>query len=52
MTRLKILKKYEINSSDIQIISSKLKQKKLSNIYSGRKLSMVIKKLEMAQNCC
>ena len=42
----KILKKYEINSSDIQIISSKLKQKKLSNIYSGRKLSMVIKKLE------
>ncbi len=42
----KILKKYEINNSDIQIISSKLKQKKLSNIYSGRKLSMVIKKLE------
>ena len=40
------MKKYEINSSDIQIISSKLKQKKLSNIYSGRKLSMVIKKLE------
>ena len=42
----KILKKYEIRDEDIKNISLKLKEKKLANIYSGRKLSMVLKKLE------
>jgi murein DD-endopeptidase MepM/ murein hydrolase activator NlpD len=42
----KILKKFEINSNDIKVISSKLKQKKLTNIYAGRKLLLVLKKLE------
>ena len=42
----KILKKYEVNSSDIKIISSNLKQKKLNNIYAGRKLSLVLKKTD------
>ncbi len=42
----KILKKYKIRDKDIKNISFKLKEKKLTNIYSGRKLSIVIKKLE------
>jgi len=42
----KILKKYKIRDTDIKKISLKLKEKKLSNIYTGRKLSMVLKKLE------
>ena len=42
----KILKKYEIRNEDIKKISLKLKEKKLANIYSGRKLSIVLKKLE------
>jgi len=42
----KILKKYEIRDEDIKKISLKLKEKKLANIYSGRKLSIVLKKLE------
>ena len=42
----KILKKYEIRDKDIKKISLKLKEKKLANIYSGRKLSIVLKKLE------
>ena len=41
----KILKKYQVKSEDINEISTKLKNKKLSNIYSGRELSMVLKKL-------
>ena len=41
----KILKKYQVKSEDINEISNKLKNKKLSNIYSGRELSMVLKKL-------
>ena len=40
----KILKKYNISSPDIKKISQKLKQKKLSNIYSGRNLNLVFKK--------
>ena len=40
----KILRKFKINENDIKIISSKLKQKKLVNIYSGRKLNLIIKK--------
>ena len=42
----KILKKYKIRDEDIKKISLKLKEKKLANIYSGRKLSIVLKKLE------
>lgn len=42
----KILKKFQINSNDIKIISNNLKQKKLTNIYAGRELSLVLKKLE------
>ena len=41
----KILKKYNIIQNDIGAISFKLRQKGLSNIYSGRELSLVTKKL-------
>ena len=41
----KILKKYKIRDEDIKNISLKLKKKKLANIYSGRKLSIIVKKL-------
>ena len=46
----KILKKLDINSNDIKIISNKLKQKKLTNIYAGRTLSIVLKKLNNGSN--
>ena len=46
----KILKKLEINSNDIKIISNNLKQKKLTNIYAGRTLSLVLKKLDDGSN--
>ena len=42
----KILKRYKIRDKDIKDISIKLKEKKLGNIYSGRKLLIVLKKLE------
>ena len=42
----KILKNFNIRNQDIKNISFKLKQKKLSNIYSGRELSLIYKKLE------
>jgi len=42
----KILKRHNVRNKDISDISIKLKQKKLTNIYSGRKLSLVVKKLE------
>ena len=46
----KILKNFKVNQNDIKDISLKLKQKKLSNIYSGRELSLVLKKLENGSN--
>ena len=46
----KILKNYNIKNKDIKNISTKLKKKKLSNIYSGRKLSLILKKLENNSN--
>ena len=46
----KILKKLEINTSDIKIISNNLKEKKLTNIYAGRTLSLVLKKLDDGSN--
>ncbi len=46
----KILKKYKIQTIDIKNISTKLKKKNLSNIYSGRKLKLITKKLENGNN--
>ena len=46
----KILKKFDIKSNEINIISTKLKRKKLSNIYSGRELSLVIKRSANSAN--
>ena len=39
----KVLKKNNIESTEIKAIINELKQKKLSNIYSGRQLKMVVK---------
>ena len=39
----KILKNFNINSEDIKDISFKLKQKRLSNIYTGRELKLIYK---------
>ena len=46
----KIMRKFDIKSEDIKNISLKLKQKRLSSIYSGRELSMISKKLEDGSN--
>ena len=46
----KILKKLNIKNDDIKKISIELKKKKLANIYSGRNLSLIIKKLENGSN--
>ena len=42
----KVLKNYNIRNIDVANITIKLKEKKLSNIYSGRKLSLIYKKLD------
>ena len=46
----KILKKFNIRAQDIKDITVKLKDQKLANIYSGRKLSLIIKKLDDKTN--
>ncbi len=46
----KILKKYEIRNEDIKEISTQLKRKKLSNIYSGRELTLIFKKISQEDN--
>ena len=46
----RILNKLEINANDIKIISNNLKQKKLTNIYAGRTLSLILKKLDDGSN--
>ena len=46
----KILKQFKIRNDDIKSISVKLKQKKLASIYSGRKLTLILKKLEDGSN--
>ena len=46
----KILKKFNIRSEDIKNVSVELKQKKLDNIRSGKKLSLIFKKLENGTN--
>ena len=42
----KILKGFKVKNDEIREISIKLKEKKLANIYSGRKLSLILKKQE------
>ena len=42
----RILKNFGIKDEEIKDISYKLKQKKLTNIYAGRKLNLIFKKLE------
>ena len=46
----KILKKFKVKSEDIKGVSAELKKKKLANIRSGKKLSLIIKKLENGSN--
>ena len=46
----KILKKFQIKDADIKAISVELKKKKLANIYLGRKMSLIIKKLDDGSN--
>ena len=46
----KILKKFNINETDIKKISINLKKKKLTNIYSGRELNLIFKKINGNSN--
>ena len=46
----RILKKFDINANDAKIITNNLKKEKLTNIYAGRSLSLVLKKLEDGSN--
>ncbi len=46
----KILQNFNIQENDIKDISLKLRQKRLTNINSGRELSLVLKKLENGSN--
>ena len=46
----KILKKFNVVNEDIKEISLELKKKNLTNIYTGRKLYLIIKKLENGKN--
>ena len=46
----KILGQYKIKNDEIRKISAQLKEKKLTNIYSGRKLSLILKKLDDKSN--
>jgi murein DD-endopeptidase MepM/ murein hydrolase activator NlpD len=46
----KILRKFSIENKDIKKITTKLKENKLSNIYSGRQLSLIYKKLSNNSN--
>ena len=46
----KILKQFKVRNSDIGEISVQLKKRKLGNIYSGRKLSLILKKKEDGSN--
>ena len=46
----KILKKFNIKTEDIKQITLQLKEKNLAQIYSGRKLSLIIKKLDDKSN--
>ena len=46
----KILKEFKIKNDDIKEISVQLKNKKLANIYSGKRLNLIIKKLGDGSN--
>ena len=46
----KILRKFKIDENEISKITNGLKEKKLTNIYAGRELNIVIKKEEGQQN--
>ena len=46
----KILKKFEVQDKDIRDISVQLKKSRLTNIYTGRKLSIIIKKQKDGSN--
>ena len=46
----KILNEFKVRNEDINSISIQLRQKKLANIYSGRKLNLIIKKLDDGSN--
>ena len=46
----RILKKFRVSEKEIQTIIEGLKQKKLTNIYAGRKLNIVLKKLDNKTN--
>ena len=46
----KILRKFKIEENEISKITKSLKEKKLTNIYAGRELSIIIKKLEDGKN--
>lgn len=46
----KILRGFKVRNGEIKNISIKLRQKKLVNIYSGRKLNLIIKKQEDGSN--
>jgi murein DD-endopeptidase MepM/ murein hydrolase activator NlpD len=46
----KILKKFKVKNEEIGKITTQLKQKKLANIYSGKKISLILKKLDDRSN--
>jgi len=46
----KILNNFDVRNEDVKKIVLKLKQKKLANIYSGRKLFLILKKLGNGTN--
>ena len=46
----RILKKFRVSDSEIQKIIEGLKKKKLTNIYAGRELNIVLKKLNSGKN--
>ena len=46
----KILKKFQVRNEDINDISIKLKEGKFDNIYSGRKLLLILRKLDNGSN--
>ena len=46
----KILKNHNVYEEDVKNISLKLKQKKLTNIYKGRKLKLILKKTQEGFN--
>tara|TARA_B100001564_G_scaffold275947_1_gene237676 strand:- start:576 stop:1928 length:1353 start_codon:yes stop_codon:yes gene_type:complete len=46
----RILRKFRVSETEVQKIIEGLKEKKLTNIYAGRELNIVLKKLENGKN--